>query len=280
MQLVDHLEPVQRWHNSRENEVSNLKGSEKEVTYLEDFEKIESHPDENSGDSICNIFGYIRKIVIVIKLNIDSWIYTNPPRMKKQLKVKEITEIEREGVSKIVETWVLIANTKKIQANLLLPNVFLQNLPMGLCQECFNIFVTSSIMCGIISNRLTHKNFPENRKVFVCYNDESGTQKKIEAIVLASFNVKETEKLSFVLISNLATHPKNLVSPINRHELDQVSGAAAKLITHLVEVVCPQLKIGQIRLSSTKNAVSFYEKLGFKKVDRGQMVLKIKPQSK
>lgn len=268
MQFVDYSGIVQ-WYNSFENE---------EAASLEDFEKIESNPDENSSASICHISSYFKKIGEVIKLNIKEWTYANPPRMKKQLKVREIVENEREGLNKIVKTWHSIGQDKADQFNLLFPNVFYQNLPHPFFSKCPNIFKASFCICEGISSSLKNLESLEIRKVYICYSDESATQEKIEAITTVRFIVT-SDKRPYLLIGNLATHPKNLISSINCQEPDQVSGAAAKLINHLVEVVCPQSNLAKIKLINTENSRCFYEKLGFK-YKNFEMKLKINPQPK
>jgi hypothetical protein len=267
MQFIDYAGIVQ-WYNSSENE---------RTISLEDFEKVESYSDENTGASICKLSGYFKKLADVIKLNINEWTYTSPPRMKKQLKVREIVENEREGLNKIVEAWHSIATDKADQYNLLFPNVFYQNLPQPFFSRCPNIFQSSFGICEDISSSLKNCDSLEIGKVYICYSDESGTQDKIEAITTVYFNVR-SDKRPYLFIGSLATHPKNLISSINNQESDQVSGAAAKLINHLVEVVCPQSNLAKIKLVTTKNARSFYEKLGFRYKNFG-MKLKINPQS-
>jgi predicted GNAT family N-acyltransferase len=79
---------------------------------------------------------------------------------------------------------------------------------------------------------------------------------------MVTLHSRRPEKPSYLYLDYLASHPKNLISPVNVCE-QQVGGSAVKLLNHLTEEVCPQSNMEQIRLHSTKNAVSFYKKFGF-----------------
>lgn len=221
---------------------------------------IEANITENSS---C-----VAKISHIIKININYLCITNPSRINKELKVRKIKRNERLGILGVTDHWKSIADAKSYEVGLLFPNL--------IYRDKTNLYLDSSKICNDISlSLLPHRQ--ENDEIYICYSDEENSPEKIEAIALVY------KQWSSLYISLLASHPKNLLSPVNISVTNQVSGAATKLINHLKEVVCPELNVTTIRLESLQNAKSFYEKLGFKKYGSGknkmELTLDPNPQS-
>jgi hypothetical protein len=233
--------------------------------------------DSVENSNIFNPFSsYLEKIAEVMELNAYAFFSTHPPRAKKPLKVREILETERAQFSKIAKEWTSLAQCKEIQAELIFPNL-LNSIPILPYCRYPNLFEASSGICENISSALEDDAYQQ--KVYACYVDQLSSEEKIEAIAIAHAINRRPRKPSYLILLFLASHPKNLISSVNRNEPDQVSGAAAKLINHLTLEVCPQLKMEQIRLTTTSNARSFYENLGFT-YKNFKMKLKINPPSK
>ncbi len=90
--------------------------------------------------------------------------------------------------------------------------------------------------------------------IYIC---EDVALKEIQAIALVCNHTKGL-KISF-----LATHPRNVRSPLNETERTRVEGAASALIRHLA---AEQLGSGKdIYLEATWSSIPFYEKLGFER---------------
>lgn len=262
MQLIGNNEPNQMWNLSTDEDVNFRVGNKVEA---ENWDLEKSLPDENSGSSICCVSSFLRKIAMVVRLNINAWTYTSSTRVKKDLNIKEITKEEKPALITIVRKWKTLARSKRDQDYLLFSNIF-NKLPRPFYRKCSNVFKSSSHICVMM-----HLAFQEqigfhkqDAKVYVCYFDKEDGEKKIEAIAMVTLHSRGPTKPSYLYLEFLASHPKNLISPVNLCE-HQVGGAAAKLINHLTKEICPQSNMEQIRLHSTKNAVSFYEKFGFEK---------------
>lgn len=270
MQIICSMEPNHGLGTSPTNEALSIAAR--------NWDLEESLPDENSESSICCFNRIIREISTVVWQNINVWTYTSSTRVKRELNTTEITKEDRPALITIVRKWRSLAERKKVQNNLLFSNIFYQKLPRPFYRKCSNVFKNSSAICGVMNLEFQQLGFKQkncNAKVYVCYFDEEDGKKKIEAIAMVTLHPRRPTKPSFLYIDYLASHPKNLISPINVCE-HQVGGAGAKLLNHLTKEICPQTNMEQIRLHTTKNAVSFYEKFGFKKASKC-MKLKLKP---
>jgi hypothetical protein len=117
------------------------------------------------------------------------------------------------------------------------------------------IFYTlSNIACGI---RNYMRNVDWHGRIFVCTDKKSHT---IQAIACTRLQTKENDALEIVY---LLTNPYNVRSTLNKNAPNCVKGAGSAIINYLVKRFLLQSSCPSIELLAAKEAVGFYEKLGF-----------------
>lgn len=222
---------------------------------------------------------FFSKIKEVVVINFSVYCdNSEEPRIKKALKVEEVSEVECKDLEKIVREWLSCAKAKADQNALLLPNLINDHLPTSLSTfRLDDIFIASIGVCtGLMSAIVDEKVLNENEKMFICKLDESDMQDTIQAIALVGINTLNDEH--HLKIYYLASKPYNLVAPINKHQPNRVSGAATKLLDHFKENVCPPLNLKRMELIPTKTSEDFYKNYGFVENASG-MYLDIKSAS-
>jgi GNAT superfamily N-acetyltransferase len=92
------------------------------------------------------------------------------------------------------------------------------------------------------------------------YKDEQGN---IEGILLLQIYEKSISPFENAIeISHLATHPKNIRSPINERELNQVKGVGTHLLRFAERQVLERNK-QRLILKTLDSAAGYYAKEGF-----------------
>ena len=132
-----------------------------------------------------------------------------------------------------------------------------------------NIFHDSKDLCKWISEDL--KKDPEGKtvRVFVCTDPIFN---ELQAISLVTDYSNENKP--YFYLEFLATHPKNIPSPLNQDEPYPIAGAASSLISHLKNVGIQENR-KKIKLYSLRSAEGFYKKLGFKTKNSEDFTLKL-----
>jgi hypothetical protein len=216
------------------------------VTYLDDFQK---------------------RMQTLTKLTFPSFFPVKSPKKIKNSIVRELTDIEIKNLIKVTKIWHSFAKNKgdefakaKFQREILYENPF------------FHAYHINLDIKNFLKRKKINPNDPSQR-VFACF-----VKNNIEAIAIAKKGNNESSP-SYLYITYLATHPKNIRSILNNEESNRVSGAASSIISYLIEV-CNKEKIETLRLFSVATAIEFYNKIGFKPEILGShsMILDIKEQ--
>lgn len=168
---------------------------------------------------------------------------------KRKFKVTELKEEQLQTTIKVTAEWLKVA-TEKAQTTQ--TAVFYNSKR-----------IISDIHCSLTSNPFSIPSYLQSttldRRVMVCYDQESNTQ---QAIAIVSDYVDDYSKKPYLYVNLLATNPANIKSSTNP-EKNRVSGAASAIFDHLIKV-CQKEGKEEIALTSVTTAVTFYEKIGLK----------------
>lgn len=169
---------------------------------------------------------------------------TSPAKVQKKypLIVKHLpsSSENRETVRKIAELWEGIAQDKELQA---------------VNQKESLIFTASRMVSRELAGKMRHLHEREGR-IFVCYDPKDNEP---QAIAFTEDHAEHLAGYSYLFVSLLVSHPKNIRSRLNKQVTE---GAGTQMISHLV-TLCLEENKEEIRLSSTPSALPFYKKLGF-----------------
>jgi hypothetical protein len=176
-----------------------------------------------------------------------------PPLNRKHtpLITKELQVEDRQSIIKTIDAWKHFAQSKATQ------------LPKP------NIFYDSKDLCKWISHDLNKDLQGTNIRIFVCTDPIFN---ELQAIALVTDY--PDEKKPYFYLELLATHPKNINSPLNLDEPNPIAGAATSLISHLKSVGIEENR-KKIKLCSLQSATGFYRKMGFKTKNSEEFTLKL-----
>ncbi len=119
------------------------------------------------------------------------------------------------------------------------------------------IFRDLSMISAVIACNMVNPTFSHWDSIYVC---EDVALKEVQAIALVRGHTMH-KRLKILFI---ATHPRNVRSPLNETETTRVEGAGSTLIKHLATELRDSGKY--IYLDSRQSAIPFYKKLGFELV--------------
>ena len=182
---------------------------------------------------------YLLKMEIIYNIINFFLKDTTPPPLKRSLKIEKISRADFPSVAKIARQWQKIAVAKE--------------------QEARNSWTLSPDQfhnCAWVSTQVanTLAGFGWN-EVFVCKDGES----RVQGIMIT------TVLTNGIYVDYLVTHPQNIRSSLNDHEIGRVASAGSSLLQY-AEKRAQELNKRSVYMRPLELAKPFYQKMGYKEL--------------